>query len=255
MALPTIPKPSFPNVPDLPGVPALPRSPNFPPAAASVLGLVEGAIWKALTTTPIWGIYTSGAVTSQTFLDKLKAALPQIGVAGFVLNPASNVPGLVAQADSVVDFGYRNEARISNFPVQAGSFANYNKVASPFEVMIRMTKGGTLADRTTFLAAIETASKSLDLYDVVTPEKTYINSNIQGYSYRREARNGANLIIVDLIILEIRQVTAQYSTVSTKNSSLSSAVPPTNVGKIQAQAPSQSLLSKATSAAKNWLGF
>lgn len=248
-----VPKAAYPNVPDLPGVPALPRSPNFPPVAASVLGLIEGTIWQALTAAPVWGIYQSGAGASSTFFDRLKAALPQIGVAGFILNPSSGTPGLVAQADSVIDLGYRNENRISSFPVQAGSFANYNKVNNPYEVMVRMTRGGTVADRTSFLSAIDSASKSLDLYDVVTPEKTYTNANIQGYSYRREARNGANLMIVDLILIEIRQVQPLYSTASTANSSLSAAVPSTNVGKVQATAPSQSLLSKGADALKKWL--
>lgn len=246
MAMPVIPKAAFPNVPNLPGVPSLPRSPHFPPVVASVLGLVEGAVWQALTAAPVWGIFKSGTDTSRSFFDNLKAALPQVGIAGFVLNPKAGVPGLIAQADSVIDFAYRNEWRVSSFPVQRGSFANYNKVNNPYEVMIRMTKGGSKDDRTKFLEAIDTAAGSLDLYDVVTPEKTYTNANITRYDYRREARNGAYMLIVDIGLIEVRQVTAQYTTVATANSRASAAVPPTNAGKVQPQPPSPSVLRAVT---------
>lgn len=209
MPLPTIPKPPFPNVPKLPGVPRLPRSPKFPPAVQALLGLAEGLLWKMITAKPAWGIFDLSG-------------------------------NLILHADSVLSFDFRNESRIAGFPIQDGAFAAYNKVASPFETSVRLTKGGKEIDRTGFLNAIERLAGSLDLVSVVTPEKTYINVNIVRYDYRRESNNGANLLIVDVMLTEIRQVAAQYSTV--KAAQQPSGAPPVNAGKVQPATTPQSVL-------------
>src|SRR6202022_429710 len=68
------------------------------------------------------------------------------------------------------------------------------------------------ANRTAFINALDAAANSLDLYTIVTPEKTYANANIKSWDYRREISNGPNIIIADLYLREIRQTaTAAFS--------------------------------------------
>jgi hypothetical protein len=220
----SIVKPLFPNVPFLRGVPNLPRSPQFPPEIQAILGIAEGAMWQQLTRGPVWGIFG-----------------------------ADFVP--VAYADSILDFDYRNESRISSFPVQNGSFANYNKVNNPYESRVKMVIGQTKERRQAFLTAVDKAAKSLDLYNIVTPERTFINANIQGYNYRREAYNGAYLLIVELELIEIRQVALKYSKVNQEQNKnqkdVSNAIKPESwpkeeQGRIQSKPPSDSFLKKAS---------
>lgn len=213
MPFPNLPKPAYPNVPKLPGVPQLPRSPNFPPVVQSVLGKVEGVIWAAINAGPVWGIFN-----------------------------AAGKP--VVQPDSVYDLNYRGEYRISDFPVQAGTFASYNKVAMPYESGIRLTKGGTEKDRIEFLLDIEAALATVELFTIITPERSYLNANLYRMGFRREARNGAYLLVVDVLFREIRQVVTQYSTLTTQNSQQASGVPIANTGRIQAAQPVQSVLRK-----------
>lgn len=210
-------KPPYPSVPDLPGVPHLPRSPNFPVVVQSILGLIEGQIWQILNSGPIWGIVNANGQR--------------------VLDP-----------DSIMAFAYRNESKIASFPVQDGAFASYNKVASPFETVVRVTKGGNVNDRQVFLDTLDMLSRTTDLYSVITPEVVYLNVNIAGYDYQRTAANGAYMIIADIRLVEIRRVAPQYTTVSqqTVNAQQPSAVPPQSQGRVQSAEPQVSILKQIT---------
>lgn len=211
MPLPIIVKPPFPNIPALPGVPPLARNARFPPVVQAAVGFAEGLLWSALTKGPVWGVYDE-----------------------------SNNP--IALADSVVDFGYRNESKISTFPQQAGAFAAYNKVANPFEVTVQLAKGGSASERSDFLDALEAAAKSLDLYHVVTPERTYLSVNLERQGIRRTRTEGATLIVVELSFIEIRQVLGSYSAV--QNAREPTAASPVDQGKVAPVTPPQSTLSK-----------
>lgn len=111
---------------------------------------------------------------------------------------------LVVEPDSVISLDYKKDWHISDYPVEQGSFESYNKVRLPFEVRVMMTMGGTETERNAFLSTIEDISDSYDLYDVVTPDFTYVNANITHFDYRRTAENGVSLIAVTLWLQEVR---------------------------------------------------
>jgi hypothetical protein len=160
--------------------------------------VADAQLLLGLTSTPKWGIYLNGS------------------------------PVIIP--DSVVAFDYKNEWRIADYPQEAGAFASYNKVSTPFDVRVRLTKGGSEAERASFLNAIEAASKSLNLYDVVTPEKVYSSTNIEHYDYRRTNLNGVGLLTVDIWLLEIRvSGTSQFVAAATP-----SGASPVAVGTVQA---------------------
>ncbi|QDH17405.1 phage baseplate protein [Swingsia samuiensis] len=65
--------------------------------------------------------------------------------------------------------------------------------------------------RKSFLDTLDALSKNTELYQVVTPEKTYENANITGYRFRRDSRSGITMIVAEIAIQEIRQTaTAEY---------------------------------------------
>lgn len=203
-----IPKAAFPQIPALPGVPQLTRSPLFPPPSVPTLGnnAPAGTLWRAGQSGPTWGIF-------------LKSKL--------VLNP-----------DSIVDFDHRNDWRVSDFPVQAGAFASYNKVANPFEISVKMTKGGTQAQRSAFLNQLDSIAGDLNLYTILTPERSYINVNITRYELSRRGVGGAFWFNdVEVFFRQIRTVAAQYTTTAAamQNAQNADAQPPTNTGVIQPQ--------------------
>jgi hypothetical protein len=108
----------------------------------------------------------------------------------------------VVVADNVMTFGFRKSARLSKYPQEQGAFATYNKVVLPGEPKIKYSTGGSLADRTVFLASIEPLIQDTNLYDVVTPEATYQSYNVINYDYPRAA-DSAGLIEVDVWLEEV----------------------------------------------------
>ena len=176
--MPNIP---YPNVPALPGVPALSRSNNSQFVAAALTIVGEILPLNLFGTT--WGI-----------VDENGSAL---------LTP-----------DSFIDFEYREERKIPTYPLVEGSFQSYNKVALPFDCRVTVScSGNGKMSKEAFLAAIEKLLGSLTLCSVVTPNTTYKSCNLIHVDYRREAKQGATLLLAQLWFQEIR--IAQQPTVAT----------------------------------------
>lgn len=224
-----IPKSLFPNVPKLPGVPQLARSNLFPAGPPPILGLALalGKLWQSIFAQPQWAIYRSQ-----------KSEEPETDDDGIqtVTVVAKRLP--VVKPDSFGEFSYRNEWSVSDFPVQEGGFASYNKVNNPFEISVRMYHGGTKQGRAKFLESIEAIAGTLDLYDIVTPERTYLNVNVTRYEVTRRGPRGAYFLSeVDLYFREIRFISASYTTTATEtqNARDPSAAPVVNTGTVLAQ--------------------
>lgn len=203
MSLPIL----FPNVPNLPGVPQLARSAAFPPTPAPGLGdsAAQGKLWQSSNAGRGWGIFDSKGKK-------------------------------VIDADTILNFDNRNERRVSDFPVQDGAFASYNKVTVPFETSVRVAKAGSTTDRKNFLAQIDTVLDSLELYTILTPEKSYSNCNMTRSEVTRRGVNGAFFLSeVDLYFRQIRSVTAQYSSTGANTSKAKdpTAFDPVNGGLVQ----------------------
>lgn len=239
--MPLIP---FPNVPALAGVPALPRRTGLTPAARISLGILQNILLSSSRAQSQWGIF-----------DKNGTALGDpnqfIGLNGKILNELGQNSRL-----STGSFDYSKETRVSEFPIERGGFASYNKVETPASSVVTMCFTGSEKDRTLFLEAIDAACKSTELYSVATPEKNYINYSIESYNYQRRSDRGTTLFIVEISLKEIRQVSAAYAQSNKgqiEQPKNVSATPQVNGGKVQAQTPIastlKSIVSKLTGAA------
>lgn len=230
--MPNIP---FPNVPQASGVPALPRSAKVPVAGRVALGAVQGALWRAFQVQTRWGIFDS---KGKPLGDPSKFT----GIVGGAIQSLGFGPTL-----STNSFDFLKATKVSDFPVEKGGFANYNKVETPAEPVVVLAMAGSEADRTKFLDAIDGACKSTALFNVVTPEVSYVNYTIEAYRYARRNSQGATLLVVEISLKEIRQVSAQYSDAS--NAKVSdpkdpAATPKADAGKVQPKAPEISTLKK-----------
>jgi len=200
-----IPKPPFPNVPFLLGVPQLVRSLLFQPATTVTLGAqAQHNLWASAQVVPSWGIFNDSGVK--------------------VINP-----------DNIFAFSDRAEWRESDYPVQRGAFASFNKVVVPFEDTVRMTKGGSLSDRTAFLASIDAIAGDTNVYSIRTPEKTYTNMNVLRRELLRRSSEGAYFLEVDIFFRNIIEQDPQYSSTAanTANAVNPSALPAVNQGNVQ----------------------
>ena len=179
MPLPIIPKSLYPLVPNVAGVPALLRN--------------SARILDTLTL----GVLGIGNI------------LGQEPVRWTILNKDGDP---VADFDSIISVDMRSSSRISNYPVENGSFKSYNKVANPFDARVVGVRTGTETQRQEFIDKLQAAADSLELLTIVTPEATYENANIEAFDYVRETTNGAGMIKASLTFVEIRQKkAAKYS--------------------------------------------
>jgi hypothetical protein len=203
---------AFPNVPNLPGVPQLARSLlglAYLPAPTLGTQAPIQTLFQATLAAPVWGVFDASG------------------------NQA------IAQ-DSMRSFDYREEWAIADFPIQAGGFASYDKVTRPFDNSVILVKGGSAADRTTFLGQCEAVSASLDLYSIFTPEKQYLGVNCTRFEFSRRETKGAFFLEVELYFRAIAQVSATYSNTaaSTQSASAPGALPVLNGGAVLPTTPS-----------------
>lgn len=222
--MPNIP---FPNVPVAPGVPPLPRSTSAPARAASI-SVLQGMLWRIFQVDSQWGIFDSE---------------------GKALGDPAKFTGLVGNALEATGLGstlstgsveYTKETRVSDFPIEGGGFASYNKVEMAAAPIVTLCLSGSEGDRRSFLEAIDAACKSTDLYSVATPEVTYANYSIERYNYQRRSSKGATLLIVEIALKEIRQVSAQYAKRQIDTPKDAGATPAKSGGKVQAKKPETS---------------
>lgn len=228
----------FPNVPQAPGVPQVRRSPAFPNSVPPVIGagLALGRLVLALTREAGWGIYLDTTAEEAAELrrdnaQRLAEGLPPLDA----IQQTSTPPVLVP--DSFLNFGQRQEWSVTTAPTEQGGFAAYNKVNNPQEVQVRLTKGGSVRERHDFLEKLEAIAKTLKLYKIVTPEKTYFGCNISRYEVMRKGAAGAFFLTeVDVFFTEIRTVSSQYTTTTfnTQNAQQASSEPIQNGGTKQA---------------------
>lgn len=156
---------------------------------------------------PQWGIQSAstGALiilpttpAIAQFTTPVSTALALAGIAGL------DVP-LAPVFASTASFEYAKDWRIADYQVEQGSFENYDKVELPFDVKVTLVNDDPTPLRQTFLATIDGMARSFDLYNVLTPEKVYLNCSVAHYDYKKTARSGVSMLIVDVWFQEIRE--------------------------------------------------
>lgn len=165
---------TYPNVPLIAGVPAVLRRAGDLRDAQQTLAAASN---RELPGTQRWGIYRADGT-------------------------------IALEADSVVSVEHSAEYRISDYPVEGGSFEDYDKVATPFALRVTVVKGGTVEERQQFLTTAQALLETLDLYDVVTPERVYLNVNVTRIGRSANSDRGAGLATVELVLQEVRAAAA-----------------------------------------------
>lgn len=199
----------MPNVPNVPGVPPLS---SYSASTIVLLAADAAAVVGALLNGPQWGVFLDG--------------LP------------------VIEPDSFVSWEFRQDFPISDYQVEQGAFASYDKVQLPAEIRVSVSAGGAIENRQAVLNQVDAVMNTVDLYDVLTPEGTYLDYNFTHRDLRRTARNGVGLLIIDLWLTEVRE-NAQAQFQSTQTPAVAGQV---GVGSVQPTDPSAAAQAKVQGA-------
>lgn len=235
----------YPAIPEYPGVPQLARPVSAAIASVPLLaigiGTLANILGSALQQAPRWGIWDQFG--NQVGVSAVAASVGTIKAVGAAL--LSQLTGISPAVLSTFGFDFTKEMRVSDFPVEGGSFASYNKVEMPANPVVTLALAGTESERTTFLNSIDTVCKSTQLCTVITPEVVYDNYTIDRYRYQRRAVRGATLLMVEVSLKEIRDVIASFTTAVANpitNPQSPSATSPVNSGMTQPTPPPTSTL-------------
>lgn len=154
--------------------------------------------------------------------------------------------------DTVPRFEFRGDRRISDYPVEQGAFASYNKVVTPYEIRMTMVCSGLnyaqnaisslglnlgqgFMQKSDFIDTLDYMLDTTDLFTIVTPDKAYESANLEHYDYKRETRNGATMLIIEAWFREVRvTASATYSDGGPVNSDSPSAADPVSLGTVHA---------------------
>lgn len=154
-------------------------------------------------------------------------ALISLGGAAVINAVFGNVWGLVNEfgvpvlkSDNVLGLSFTSASTIANAPIERGSFASYNKVASPSQAVVQLSKGtGGPLERGAWLTQLLTYEGSTLKFHVISPEFVHRNMSIVNVDYARSAGEGLQLIVVNVQLEEVREVGVQYSLEEVKNPS------------------------------------
>lgn len=112
--------------------------------------------------------------------------------------------------DAFIALDYVQDAKVPQQPIEQGSFAAYNKVGTPYMLKVTLARSGSAGELKTFCDALEELAAGTRLVSVVTPERVYRSANVTGLRWQRTAESGADRVIAELILDEIRQVAPVY---------------------------------------------
>ena len=230
----------YPDVPPLPGVPPISRLASQGLAVGLAVAAELYAIYLALKNKPkvypkqanqfsIWGILYAKSFNPNN--PTYAYTYTNTNTATIITSPFSTpitikntgqtegkiIEGEYAlEPDSFVNFEYKVDHKIPNYPIQNGSFASYNKIALPYEIKIRVTKKG-ISNISSFINQILILLNSVQILAVVTPDRIYNSVNLIHFDYKKEAVNGATLLIADLTFEEVRVVVSPSVPTATPN--------------------------------------
>lgn len=164
----------------------IPKLLNKPPTAQdfSLLGNLVNSIINLRFPAPNWGVFLPGTTTK------------------------------AFDVSSVVELDIGGESAVSDYPLENGTFASYNKVIMPNVFMVRMTRDGSETQRAAFLNWLEINRGALSLFDILCPEAIYPSATLKSYRITRNSSSGAAMVIADCVFQEVRQIQAVYSSSS-----------------------------------------
>ena len=115
--------------------------------------------------------------------------------------------------DTFQSLNSKKENKVTQMPVEGGSFVDYNIVETPRELTCIISKHGFAPDLMAFVDALNLYVSNTDLLTVETPEQEYTNMKLTKFSYNRSAENGTDVIYAECAFQEIREVTSQFTNV------------------------------------------
>lgn len=116
--------------------------------------------------------------------------------------------------DSFGAFNMTASARVSQYPIEGGSYRYYNKDDSPTDVEVTLIKSGLVipGQKKKFIKTLQEYVGQPKLVDVSTPSGTYIGYTIREMNFGNLPDDCADMLMVTLSLSEVRTKKAMTAT-------------------------------------------
>lgn len=158
----------------------------------------------------------------------------------------------VLRFDSCISLDLKTDGEVVSTPIEEGSFMTYNKAVGPDEIDVTLAIQGETNQLQAAIEKLKKLQQQPRKLTFVAPMFSWGNMSIETYSFSLKLENGIGVLYVDLVLVEIREVTTQYTDTkpitSSKKAGNASTV---SKGKQQAKTPTKE---QETSAMFSWTG-
>jgi len=155
--------------------------------------------------------------------------------------------GIAVEFSRIMDLEMTAEGKVVAAPIEQGSFASYNKVASPTAIRATLGVEGDLSDLQSVVDTLFELKDGTELVNFVTPVREYQSYTLEKFSYQQAAEKGVNVLYVEINLTEIKEVEPQYTDTSAPAITSKGAKNPANAstidkGRTQSQKENNSAL-------------
>lgn len=104
-----------------------------------------------------------------------------------------------------------DEGEVLKMPTEQGGFAAYNKIAEPIRIRVNLALQGDDADMQAALVVLKALKEGVQTFSLVTPTMEYRSLTLESFNYARKREDGLKVCYVELSLVEVREVEAQYT--------------------------------------------
>lgn len=119
----------------------------------------------------------------------------------------------IADFGSIISVEVQHGGEVVSEPIERGTFATYNKTEEPLTLYVTAARDGASEELQAVLDALRDVKASTALYRVITPEQEYTSLSLESYDYKRVREEGANVLIIEMHWVEVKEVETNYATV------------------------------------------
>lgn len=120
--------------------------------------------------------------------------------------------GVAVTFTSFLDIDISNEGTALSYPIEEGSFANYNKVQTPLNIRATLGFQGTPSEIGDVLSKLDEYQQATKKISVVTPTDFYRSMTLESYNHAHARDNAANFLVAELYLVEVREVKTRVTT-------------------------------------------
>jgi len=125
--------------------------------------------------------------------------------------------GNAVDFDVFLGIDFSGDNQVAHEPIEEGGFASYNKQNTPKEITVELASTKMYFNQQPVLESIDKLASGTQKLSLVTPSSEYKNLNLESYSYRRTDDAGAGMLVVELKLIEIREVEVKKKTTASES--------------------------------------